>query len=97
MPPVFSHRKKVVISLEDKNGESLLSRTLNLEDGLYRSVALTYAPAADNDVRLIESYGSLENAPPYLLRLLPELRIDGLNCSLLCGEPAKEAPVNQYA
>ena len=72
-----AYRKKAVISLEDKNGDGLLARTLTLEEALYRSVSITYAPASNNDSLLIDSYGSVENTPPYLLRFLPELRIDG--------------------
>ncbi|HKP95220.1 MAG TPA: DUF6531 domain-containing protein [Fibrobacteria bacterium] len=72
-----AYRKKVVLTLQDKDGDALLSRILTLEEALYGSVTLTYGPAADNDARLIESYDGLENVPPYLLRLLPELRIDG--------------------
>lgn len=72
-----AYKKKVRIALEDSDGDALLSRIVTLEDALYRSVALTYGPASNSDSLIMHSYGGMENTPPYLLRLRPELRIDG--------------------
>lgn len=78
-------RKKAVISLQDGRGDAVLERTLSLEDALYRSVALTYAPASSRDQEIIDSYGGLRYTPPYLIKLLPELRLDGQVVQM--GEP----------
>lgn len=72
-----AYKKKLKVTLEGTDGDELLSRTMTLEEALYRSVTFTYGPASNNDSLIIHSYGGLENTPPYLLRLRPELRVDG--------------------
>jgi hypothetical protein len=49
-------RKKAVISLQDARGDAYLERALTLEEALYRSVTLTYAPASGRDQEIIDSY-----------------------------------------
>ncbi|MCB1036030.1 MAG: hypothetical protein KDD47_19570, partial [Acidobacteria bacterium] len=42
-----------------------------------RRLTLSYVPATDDDHRLILRYGGLEQVPAYLVRLRPQLKLDG--------------------
>ena len=52
--------------------------TISLPELAGKRVTLSYSPASDADLSLIESYGAASSLPAYLIMLKPELRIDGI-------------------
>jgi len=58
-------------------GETLFDITLPLYKLSNQQLVITYEPETVEDQEIIASYGGLDNAPAYLIRLRPVLKING--------------------
>lgn len=58
-------------------GENLTANKLYSPDIYGKRLILTYVPAAEEDQAVLEQYGGLFQTPAYLLRLKPQLLLDG--------------------
>ena len=74
LPEELQHRIRVTATA--KNNVELLSITLNARDVSSRKVELIYEPESIEDQQIINSFGGLDNTPPYLIRLRPVIRVD---------------------
>ena len=59
------------------NGTELFSHTLDVLKVSNRRLALRYEPETVEDQGTIDSFGGLDNTPPYLVQLRPVLTLDG--------------------
>lgn len=59
------------------DGKESLNYTLYAPDVYGKRIILSYAPATDEDEELLSQYGDLFSTPAYLLKLKPQLIIDG--------------------
>jgi hypothetical protein len=59
------------------NGSVSINKTLYTPDIYGKRISLSYVPATDADKNVLAKYGDIFNTPAYLLKLKPQLIIDG--------------------
>jgi len=75
-----TYRQKFTLSITDPStGENLLSYTAPMPQVIGKRMTLSYVPATNADEALIANYGGLYSTPPYLVKLKPEIKIDGVS------------------
>jgi hypothetical protein len=55
-----------------------LSYSSSLSELLGQRVTLSYVPATTADQQIVDAYGSIYSTPPYLIRVKPQLKIEGV-------------------
>ncbi|TAJ99936.1 MAG: hypothetical protein EPO39_16225, partial [Candidatus Manganitrophaceae bacterium] len=71
IPPELRHRVRLQIP-------SILDQTLSLPEISGRRITLTFSGATADDQAVIDQYGGIFKVPPYLVRVIPILRINGV-------------------
>jgi transglutaminase-like putative cysteine protease len=75
-----SYRQKFTLSITDPStGDSILSYSAPIPQIIGKRMTLSYIPATTADADVIANYGGLYSAPPYLVKLKPEIKIDGVS------------------
>lgn len=59
------------------NGSNSINKMLYTPDLYGKRIVLAYTPASDSDKTMLEQYGDIFKTPAYLLKLKPQLIIDG--------------------
>ena len=59
------------------NGSNSINKMLYTPDLYGKRIVLAYTPASDSDETMLEQYGGIFKTPAYLLKLKPQLIIDG--------------------
>ena len=78
-----AQRQKVTFTLTDPLdaeavfGTTPVTYTVPIPQILGKRLTLSYTGATDADRQTIQAYGNLYNTPPYLIRLVPELKLEG--------------------
>lgn len=78
-------------------GESdpiLLDASLPLSAVANRRVTLSYLPATVDDHRAVDAFGGLDSVPVYLVRLRPQIKVDGHVAAV--GEPVAMGAVQGF-
>lgn len=61
----------------DYSGSDSINYTFYAPDVYGKRIVLNYVPASETDEKVLEEYGNIFSAPAYLLKLKPQLVIDG--------------------
>jgi hypothetical protein len=72
IPDMLLHKIRITASGE---WGVLFSVTKNVFELSGRKIVINYEPESIEDQRIIDSYGGLDNTPPYLVRLRPLLKV----------------------
>ncbi len=78
------HRLRIVATALD--GQVVMDQTLNLNRLLDHRLTLSYEPATVDDHNLIQRFYTRSNVPAYLVRLRPQLNLDGLPAAVGSGD-----------
>jgi RHS repeat-associated protein len=70
-------RQRLRVVGEDAEGV-FLDATVDTADLLGRRVTIGYRPETEDDRRIVETYGGLHLTPPYLIKVVPALKIGGV-------------------
>ena len=73
-----SLRQKFTLTVEDTLiGETQLTYTVPLPSVIGKRLTLSYAAATPDDEQTITAYGNLYDTPPYLINLVPQVKLEG--------------------
>jgi transglutaminase-like putative cysteine protease len=75
-------RYKIGFQISDSNHAPLIDYTARLPEIAGKQVTISYKAATPADQAVIDSYGDLYATPPYLVRLLPVLKIGGIDVAV---------------
>ncbi|MDH4164629.1 MAG: alkaline phosphatase family protein [Nitrospirota bacterium] len=75
IPEELKHKVRFVTA--STGNRELLNRELTVMEVSNKQVIISYEPETVEDQEIINSYGSLDNTPAYLVRLRPVLKVNG--------------------
>ncbi|MDH4164771.1 MAG: hypothetical protein OEW15_19090, partial [Nitrospirota bacterium] len=75
IPEELKHKVRFVAA--STGNRELLNRELTVMEVSNKQVIISYEPETVEDQEIINSYGSLDNTPAYLVRLRPVLKVNG--------------------
>ena len=78
IPDHFRHKITFELRVPESIGSSLTYHTSTVELASKR-ITLSYSPATADDQATINRYGDIFNTPAFLVKLTPELRVEGLS------------------
>ncbi len=95
LPASARHRLRLITRGETTAGSpAILDHQLDLHQALGRRLTLSYAPATSDDHLIINLWGGLAEVPPFLVRLRPQLYLDGRRIAV--GEPVDAAKLHRF-
>ena len=71
-------RQRFTLRIENPvTGETELNYSVPMPDVIGKRLTLSYAPATSTDEQTITAYGNLYDTPPYLINLVPQVKLEG--------------------